>query len=150
MNDRELPPTTDGQAQDPPASERGSHLVRNLMLALVLVAVGLGFGIPIAKGYYFGGCDDDEGTEHYLIHVFGVKMCRDAPVETGAEMRARKAAESTPFSELTEEGTSTSESVAPETASPEAESTSPETKPSKTNPSETAAPEPGTPGQARS
>jgi hypothetical protein len=139
MNDRELPPTTDVEQQGSPASGRASHLVRNLMLALVLVAVGLGFGIPIAKGYYFGGCDDNEGTQHYLIHVFGFKMCRDAPVESGAEIRARKAAE-TPFSELTEEGTSSSESAAPETSSPEVESTSPET----------TAPEPGSSGGARS
>jgi hypothetical protein len=144
MNDRELPPTKDVEQPGPHASKRASHLLRNLMLALVLVAVGLGFGIPIAKGYYFGGCDDNEGTQHYLIHVFGFKMCRDAPVETEAEIRARKAAESTPFSELTEEGTSSSSESAPETTSPEAESTSPESTP------ETTAPEPGSPGGARS
>jgi len=91
------------------------HLVRNLALILVIVALGFGFGRPLADGYHFGGCDDAADTQHYLTHVFGVSMCRDVPLSNDAESNALQGAEATFLGELehTEEASSSPETTTP-------------------------------------
>jgi hypothetical protein len=90
-------------------------LVRNLAIVLVIVALGFGFGRPLAAGYYFGGCDDAEGTQQYLIHVFGIAMCRDIPLKSQAESRTLREAEAIP---PTGEAEQEEEAAPPPTATP--------------------------------
>jgi hypothetical protein len=120
MGDGELPPAADaGDPADrrraPPVS-RG--LVRNLAIVLVIVAAVVGFGRPLAAGYYFGGCDNAETAEHYVIHVFGLAMCRDVPIASEAETRASREAQTiSPSEELeAEEGAPPAPSPSPPSA----------------------------------
>jgi hypothetical protein len=119
MNAGEHPPASEpenapGDRSTPPVSVT---LMRNLAIVLVIVAVVFGFGRPLAAGYYFGGCDEAEETQHYLIHVFGVTMCRDVALAGAAEAKARREAEAGPTQE-----TEAEEEAAP---SPEGGSSSP-------------------------
>jgi hypothetical protein len=91
MTDREHMPSQDAERRNPRPVD--PHLVRNLTIVLVIVVLGFGFGRPLAAGYYFGGCDNAEDTQHYVIHVFGVDMCRDVPIASGAETSERREAE---------------------------------------------------------
>ena len=101
MDAGEHPPAS--QPGDPSQNRRAPlvsrTLVRNLAIVLVIVAVVFGFGRPLAAGYYFGGCDNAEATQHYLIHVFGLAMCRDVSIASEAEARARREAQTNPPSE---------------------------------------------------
>jgi hypothetical protein len=117
MGDGELPPAAD--AGDPSSERRAPlvsrGLVRNLAIVLVIVGVVVGFGRPLAAGYYFGGCDNAETAEHYVIHVFGVAMCRDVPIASEAETRATREAQTiSPSEELeAEEGAPPAQSPSP-------------------------------------
>jgi len=115
MTDSEHPPAEDGTDHGHLVSP---HLVRNLALVLVIVVLGFGFGRPLAAGYYFGGCDEAEDTQHYVIHVFAVTMCRDVLLRTEAERSALHSAEATPLTEFTEEETEEERTSAPEGTSP--------------------------------
>lgn len=63
---------------------------------LVLVVLGYGFGRAIARGYYFGGCDEVAHSRHYITHVFGFKMCRDENIPPEEEARQSQVQTSEP------------------------------------------------------
>ena len=100
------------QASDPHVAGPGRvsrRLVRDLVIAFVIIALGFGFGRPLADGYYFGGCDDAQDVQQYAIHVFGIEMCRDVTLSK-TESKAQREAESTSVTELFEgEGAGASE-----------------------------------------
>jgi len=86
------------------------RLVTNLAIAFVIIALGYGFGRPLADGYYFGGCDDAVDVQQYVTHVFGIEMCRDVSLTSKVESKAQSEAEATSATELFDgEGTGTSE-----------------------------------------
>jgi hypothetical protein len=100
MSDDEQPPPN--ERQQPDRQRVNPVLVRNLLIAFAIIALGFGFGRPLAAGYYFGGCDHAEDTQHYVIHVFGVEMCRDTALASPAERSAQREAEATSAPELFE------------------------------------------------
>ncbi len=111
MSDDEQQPPTEAQRQD--QRRVNPALVRNLLIVFVIIGVGFGFGRPLAAGYYFGGCDNAEDTQHYVIHVFGVQMCRDTSLTSAAERSAAREEEGTSLTELTEGESTFSEGSAP-------------------------------------
>jgi hypothetical protein len=107
MSEPEQHPASDRHAAGPRRVSR--RLVRDLAIAFVIIALGFGFGRPLADGYYFGGCDDAQDVQQYAIHVFGVEMCRDVSL-TKAESKGQREAEATSVTELFEgEGAGASE-----------------------------------------
>jgi hypothetical protein len=78
------------------------RLVRDLAIAFVILALGYGFGRPLAAGYYFGGCDDAQDVQQYVIHVFGIEMCRNVALTSKAESKAQREAEAASLTELFE------------------------------------------------
>jgi hypothetical protein len=112
MSDAQQPPQSDHQ--EPRQRLVNPVLARNLAIVFVIIAVGIGFGRPLAAGYYFGGCDHAEQVEHDVIHVFGVEMCHDSAIASAAEQSALRESEEPSLTELTEGETSSS----PETAAP--------------------------------
>jgi hypothetical protein len=107
MTDREHTPAPDAQGRNPRLAD--PRLVRNLAIVLVIVVLGFGFGRPLAAGYYFGGCDNAEDTQQYVIHVLGIEMCRDVSLTSNAERKTLHEAEATSLAELTEGETSAPE-----------------------------------------
>jgi len=113
-------PKMNEDEQQPPSDEQGGDrrrvnpaLLRNMAIVFVIIAVGFGFGRPLAAGYYFGGCDNAEDSQHYVLHVFGVEMCRDITLTSPAERSAAREEEGTSLTELTE-----GESASPEAGAP--------------------------------
>jgi hypothetical protein len=100
MSEPEQRPASDRHAAEPRRVSR--PLVRNLAIVFVIIAVGYGFGRPLAAGYYFGGCDDAVDVQQYAIHVFGIPMCRDVTLTSKAETNAQGESEATSATELFE------------------------------------------------
>ncbi len=108
MSEPEQNPASDRHAAGPGRVSR--RLVRDLAIVFVIIALGFGFGRPLAAGYYFGGCDDAQDVQQYAIHVFGIAMCRDVTLSKKAESKAQSEAEATSVTELFEgEGAGASE-----------------------------------------
>jgi hypothetical protein len=111
-SDAEQPRSTEHQEQHQRLVD--PILARNLAIAFVIIALGIGFGRPLAAGYYFGGCDHTEQVQHDVIHVFGVEMCHDSAIASAAERTALREAEAPSLAELTEgEAGSSPEAGAP-------------------------------------
>ena len=100
MSEPEQRPTSDRHTVGPGRVSR--RLVTNLAIVFVIIALGYGFGRPLADGYYFGGCDDAVDVQQYVTHVFGIEMCRDVTLASRVESNARSEAEATSVTELFE------------------------------------------------
>jgi hypothetical protein len=104
MSEPEQPRASDRHGAEPGRVSR--PLVRNLAIVFVIIAVGFGFGRPLADGYYFGGCDDAVDVQQYVTHVFGIAMCRDVTLSSKVESRVQRESEANSATELFEgEGT---------------------------------------------
>jgi hypothetical protein len=99
MSEPEQNPMSDRHAAGPGRVSR--RLVRDLAVVFVIIALGFGFGRPLADGY-FGGCDDAQDVHQYVTHVFGVEMCRDVGLTNKAESEAKREAETISVTELFE------------------------------------------------
>ncbi len=100
MSEPEQRPASDRHAAGPGRVSR--RLVSGLVIAFVIIALGFGFGRPLAAGYYFGGCDDAQDVQQYAIHVFGIAMCRDVTLTSRVESQAQREAETSSVTELFE------------------------------------------------
>jgi hypothetical protein len=98
MSEPEQNPTSDRHA----AGRVSRRLVRDLAIVFVIIALGFGFGRPLADGYYFGGCDDAQDVQQYATHVFGIAMCRDVTLTSKAESKAQREAGMSSVTELFE------------------------------------------------
>ena len=98
MSEPEQRPASD--LHDPGPRRVSRRLVRDLAIVFVILALGYGFGRPLAAGYYFGGCDNAEDVQQYMIHVFGIEMCRDVALTAKSESKAQREAEAASLTEL--------------------------------------------------